>query len=103
MGRRAEEQELSRAQAQDLTSGGVGAFERPLDQGAERLVDLAQPAQRRGQQQTNEGAVAGVEADEALVAGQRIVQRLALVEAGDQQVERDAPGGERGGIHCAAL
>ena len=102
MRRRAEEQELGRAQPQRLQAGGVGPVEWPLDQEAQHLVDLAQAAQGRGQQQAHEGAVARIEAGEPLMAGQRIVQRLPLVEAGDQDVERDAPGNDRS-VHRAAL
>ena len=101
--RGAEEQELSRAQAQHLAAGGVGAFQRPFDQGCQHDVDLAQPAQRRGQQQADEGAVARIESGEARMAREGLVERLALVETGDQDFERGVPGGERGSIHCAAL
>ena len=99
----AEEQELGGAEAQHLAAGGVGAFQRPLDQGRQHDVDLAQAAERRGQQQAHEGAVARIEAGEACVAGQRLVERLALVEAGDQDFDGGAPGGERGVLHRAAL
>ena len=102
MRRRAQEQQLGGAQPQHLAAGGVGALERPLDQEAQHLVDLAQAAQRRRQQQAHEGAVARIEPGEPLMAGQRIVQRLPLVEAGHQDVERDAPGNNRG-VHRAAL
>src|SRR6266851_3459333 len=102
MGGRAQEHQLGGAQAQHLAGGGVGVLERPLDQGAEDFVDLAQSAQGCCKKQPDEGAIARLEAGEALVADQRIVERLALVETGDQHVECGMPGSERD-IHCAAL
>jgi hypothetical protein len=99
--RRAQEQQLGCAQAQHLPAGRVGAVERPFDQKAQDLVDLAQAAQGGGQQQAHEGAVARIEAGEALMAGQRVVERLALVEARHQDVERDAP--RENDIHCAGV
>ena len=102
MGGRAEEHQLGGAQAQHLAAGGIGVLERPLDQGAQDFVDLAQTTHGRGKKQPDEGAIARLETGEALVTGQRIVERLALVEAGDQHVECGVPGSERS-IHCAAL
>ena len=103
MGGCAEEQELRGAQPQHLAAGRVGALQRPFDQGAQDLLDLAQAPHRGGQQQPHEGAVARIEHGKAPVAGQRLVERLALVEAGDQDVEGGVTGGEWRGIHCAAL
>ena len=100
--RRAQEQQLGGAQAQHLQARRVGAVKWPLDQEPQHFFDLAQPAQRRRQQQAHEGAVARIEPGEPLMAGQRIVQRLPLVEAGNQEIERDAPGNNRG-VHRAAL
>jgi len=50
MRRRSEEDELGGAEAQDLGADGVGAFERPLDQRVQHLLDLAQAAQGGGEQ-----------------------------------------------------
>ena len=102
MGGRAEEHQLGGAQAQHLAAGGIGVLERPLDQRAQDFVDLAQTTQGCCKKQPDEGAIARFEAGEALVTGQRIVERLALVEAGDQHVECGVPGSKRS-IHCAAL
>ena len=90
------------AARQHLAAGGVGVLERPLDQGAEDFVDLAQSTQGCCKKQPDEGAIARFEAGEALMTGQRIIERLALVEAGGQHVERGVPGSKRS-IHRAAL
>ena len=90
MRRRAEEDQLRRAQPQDLATDRVGAFERPLDHRAQHGVDLAQPPQGGGEQQAHEGPIARVELGKARMTGQGVVERLALVEAGDQHVERNA-------------
>ena len=103
MRRGAQEQELGGAEAQHLAAGGVGAFQRPFDQRPQHDVDLAQAAERRGQQQAHERTVARIEAGEACVPGQGLVERLALVEAGDQDFDGGLPGGEWGELHRAAL
>ncbi len=100
--RRAEEQKLRGTQPQDLMAQRIGALQRPLDQQAEDLVDLAQPSQGCGEQQAHEGPVARIEHRKSVVPRQRLVERLALVEAGNQELERGAPGGEKG-IHRPAL
>ncbi len=94
--RRAEEEKLRGAQPQDLMAEGVGALQRPLDQQAQNRVDLAQASQGGGEQQAHEGTIARVEDGEAVVPRQRLIERLALVEAGNQELERGAPGGEKG-------
>jgi hypothetical protein len=63
----------------------------PLDQEAEHFVDLAQPAQRGRQQQPHESPVPRIEFGEAPMLRQHVVQRLAPVEAGRQDLEGDAP------------
>src|SRR5205814_6722864 len=66
--------------------------ERALDHRAQHRLDLAQPPQRRRQQQAHEGTVARVELREARVTRERLVERLAPVQACRQHVERDLAG-----------
>ena len=101
MGGCAEEQKLGGAQPQDPPGRRVRAVERPLDHRAQHLVDFAQPPQDRRQQQAHEGAIARHEGGEALVLCQRVVERLALVEAGTGPRARRA--GKQRIIHRAAL
>ncbi len=102
MGGGAEKQQLGCTEPQHVTADDIGAVGQALDEVAEHGIDLAQAAQRRGQQQADEGSIARIEGGKAGMSGQRVVQRLALVEAGHQHIERDAPGGERC-IHWTAL
>jgi hypothetical protein len=101
--RRAEEHQLGGAQAQYLAADRVRAVEGLGDQAGQYALDLAQVAHGGGQQQADEGAVARIEGGEAAMAGQRVVERLALVETGHQHIDCGAAGSERGSIHRAAL
>ena len=48
-------------------------------------------------------AIARVEGGKAAMLAQRVVERLALVEAGHQHIDCGAAGSERGNVHRAAL
>ena len=107
MGRRAQKQQLGRAQPQHVDGRNAGVVDRAFDQLAQHAVDFAQPTQGRGQQQPDKGAVARNQRGKALVTAERIVEGLAPVEAGAQQFERGAAGSERNRVgrsgHGAAL
>ena len=97
----AEKQQLRGAQAQHFAAERVGTFERPLDQQLQNMVNLAQPAQCRGEEQSHKSPIARLEAGEIRLPRKCIVERLALVQAGHQHVERDASGDE-GIFHFAS-
>jgi hypothetical protein len=92
MGGRAQEQELGSAEPQDLMADRIGPFEPALDHRAQHQIDLAQPTQGGGEQQPDERPVARVERRKVLMARQRVVERLALVQARFEDVECNPTG-----------
>ena len=81
------EQQLRRAEAQDVAQDDVLGADRPVEAAVEGGIDLAQAAQGGGQQQAGKGAVAWRQLGKVAVAGQRLVHRAGLVQHLAQKVE----------------
>jgi hypothetical protein len=89
MRRRAEEEELRGADTQQVSR--PRRLRRARDEGAQHIVDLAEPAKRRRDQKAGEGAIARGQAIEPQMAGEGLIEGLAAVEDAIQDIERNPP------------
>ena len=100
--RRVEEQELAGAEPEDQPHDARLGRQRLGQAVVDRRVDLAQTAQRGGDQQPREGAVARIQPRQPGMVGDRVVERPALRQHGIEQIERRGTGG-CGGRHYRAV
>lgn len=88
MGRRAQEQQLADAEAQEIAYGAYLGGQGPLQTVIDEDVDLSQPAQGRQDHLPGEGPVTVGKSGERGMGVHGLVQRALAAEDGAEKVER---------------
>src|SRR5262249_26292474 len=87
VGRRAQEEELTDAQTQQLSGSRCAPRQGIFEAAVDDAIDLAEAAQGRGHEQAREGTVARLQTVVAGMFVQRLVERPLLLEHRPERIE----------------